>query len=234
MNILAVDTSATSASVCVAQENKIIGEFSINTSLTHSQTLVPMIEQVSEKTGISLDNIDAIAVNAGPGSFTGVRIGVAAVKGIAFSRNIPCVSVSTLESMAYNMLDSECIVCAVMDARCSQVYNALFKVSNGKVERLIEDRALSLADLKLDLQKFSEKIILVGDGAEITFNYLENSLQNVFLASVNNRIQKASSIACVAFEKIKNDETISASELMPVYLRLPQAQRELNKRLGVK
>ena len=234
MNILAVDTSATSASVCVAQENKIIGEFSINTSLTHSQTLVPMIEQVSEKTGISLDNIDAIAVNAGPGSFTGVRIGVAAVKGIAFSRNIPCVSVSTLESMAYNMLDSECIVCAVMDARCSQVYNALFKVSNGKVERLIEDRALSLADLKRDLQKFSEKIILVGDGAEITFNYLENSLQNVFLASVNNRIQKASSIACVAFEKIKNDETISASELMPVYLRLPQAQRELNKRLGVK
>lgn len=234
MNILAVDTSATSASVCVAQENKIIGEFSINTSLTHSQTLVPMIEQVSEKTGISLDNIDAIAVNAGPGSFTGVRIGVAAVKGIAFSRNIPCVSVSTLESMAYNMLDSECIVCAVMDARCSQVYNALFKVSNGKAERLIEDRALSLADLKLDLQKFSEKIILVGDGAEITFNYLENSLQNVFLASVNNRIQKASSIACVAFEKIKNDETISASELMPVYLRLPQAQRELNKRLGVK
>ena len=234
MNILAVDTSATSASVCVAQENKIIGEFSINTSLTHSQTLVPMIEQVSEKTGIALDNIDAIAVNAGPGSFTGVRIGVAAVKGIAFSRNIPCVSVSTLESMAYNMLDSECIVCAVMDARCSQVYNALFKVSNGKVERLIEDRALSLADLKRDLQKFSEKIILVGDGAEITFNYLENSLQNVFLASVNNRIQKASSIACVAFEKIKNDETISASELMPVYLRLPQAQRELNKRLGVK
>ncbi len=234
MNILTVDTSATSASVCVAQENKIIGEFSINTSLTHSQTLVPMIEQVAEKTGVSLDNIDAIAVNAGPGSFTGVRIGVAAVKGIAFSRNIPCVSVSTLESMAYNMLDSECIVCAVMDARCSQVYNALFKISNGKVERLVEDRALSLADLKLDLQNYSEKIILVGDGAEITFNYLENSLQNVFLASVNNRIQKASSIACVAFEKIRRNETMTASELMPVYLRLPQAQRELNKRLGVK
>ncbi len=234
MNILAVDTSATSASVCVAQENKIIGEFSINTSLTHSQTLVPMIEQVIDKTSVSLDNIDAIAVNAGPGSFTGVRIGVAAVKGIAFSRNIPCISVSTLESMAYNMLDSECIVCAVMDARCSQVYNALFRISNGKVERLVEDRALSLVDLKLDLQKYSEKIILVGDGAEITFNYLENSLQNVFLASVNNRIQKASSIACVAFEKMKNNETMIASELMPVYLRLPQAQRELNKKLGVK
>lgn len=234
MNILAVDTSATSASVCVAQENKVIGEFSINTSLTHSQTLVPMIEQVCTQTGIELDKIDAVAVNAGPGSFTGVRIGVAAVKGIAFSRNIPCVSVSTLESMAYNMLDSECIVCAVMDARCSQVYNALFKVSNGRVKRLVEDRALSLADLKLDLEKYSDKIILVGDGAEITFNYFENSFNNVFLASVNNRIQKASSIACVAFERVNKGETMTAAQLMPVYLRLPQAQRELNKKLGVK
>ena len=234
MKILAVDTSATSASVCVAQENKIIGEFSINTALTHSQTLIPMIEQLAEKTGVTLDNIDAIAVNAGPGSFTGVRIGVAAVKGIAFSRNIPCVSVSTLESMAYNMLDNDCIVCSVMDARCSQVYNSLFRVKDGKVTRLIEDRALSLTDLKLDLQKYNEKIILVGDGAEITFNYFENSLQNVFLASVNNRVQKASSIACVAFKKINNGETLNASELMPVYLRLPQAQRELNKKLGVK
>ena len=234
MKILAVDTSATSASVCVAQENKIIGEFSINTALTHSQTLIPMIEQLAEKTGVTLENIDAIAVNAGPGSFTGVRIGVAAVKGIAFSRNIPCVSVSTLESMAYNMLDNDCIVCSVMDARCSQVYNSLFRVKDGKVTRLIEDRALSLTDLKLDLQKYNEKIILVGDGAEITFNYFENSLQNVFLASVNNRVQKASSIACVAFKKIHNGETLNASELMPVYLRLPQAQRELNKKLGVK
>lgn len=234
MKILAVDTSATSASVCVAQENKIIGEFSINTALTHSQTLIPMIEQLAEKTGVTLDNIDAIAVNAGPGSFTGVRIGVAAVKGIAFSRNIPCVSVSTLESMAYNMLDNDCIVCSVMDARCSQVYNSLFRVKDGKVTRLIEDRALSLTDLKLDLQKYNDKIILVGDGAEITFNYFENSLQNVFLASVNNRVQKASSIACVAFKKINNGETLNASELMPVYLRLPQAQRELNKKLGVK
>lgn len=234
MKILAVDTSATSASVCVAQENKIIGEFSINTALTHSQTLIPMIEQLAEKTGVTLENIDAIAVNAGPGSFTGVRIGVAAVKGIAFSRHIPCVSVSTLESMAYNMLDNDCIVCSVMDARCSQVYNSLFRVKDGKVTRLIEDRALSLTDLKLDLQKYNEKIILVGDGAEITFNYFENSLQNVFLASVNNRVQKASSIACVAFKKINNGETLNASELMPVYLRLPQAQRELNKKLGVK
>lgn len=234
MNILAVDTSATSASVCVAQENKIIGEFSINTALTHSQTLVPMIEQVTKNTGVSLDAIEAVAVNAGPGSFTGVRIGVAAVKGIAFARDLPCVSVSTLESMAYNMLNNDCVVCAVMDARCSQVYNAMFKVSGNVVTRLTDDRALSLSDLKQDLQNYNEKIVLVGDGAVICSEFLENSLENVVLASMNIRVQTASSVACAAFEKINKGETISAEKLMPVYLRLPQAQRELNKKLGVK
>lgn len=234
MNILAVDTSATSASVCIAQENKIIGEFSINTALTHSQTLIPMVEQLTKNTGISLDCIDAVAVNAGPGSFTGVRIGVSAIKGIAFARDLPCISVSTLESMAYNMLYNDCVVCAVMDARCSQVYNAMFRVSGNTVTRLTDDRALSLSDLKQDLQNYNEKIVLVGDGAVICSEFFENSLENVVLASMNNRIQTASSVACVAFERLKTNETITASELMPVYLRLPQAQRELNKKLGVK
>ena len=118
MKILAVDTSATAASVAVAEENKLIGEFSINTALTHSQTLMPMVDELLKNTGLSVNNIDAVAVNAGPGSFTGVRIGVAAVKGIAFPKNLPCVSVSTLESMAYNMLGNDCIVCSVMDASC--------------------------------------------------------------------------------------------------------------------
>lgn len=234
MNILAVDTSATSASVCIANENKIIGEFSINTSITHSQTLIPMIEQVMKNTGFSMDEIDAVAVNAGPGSFTGVRIGVAAVKGIAFSRDLPCVSISTLESMAYNMLNSDCIVCAVMDARCSQVYNAMFRINGNCVERLTDDRALALTDLKIDLQKYKEKIVLVGDGAEICYNYFDKSLENVVLSSSNVRIQKASSVACAAFKSIKNADTMTVAELMPVYLRLPQAQRELNKKLGVK
>ncbi len=233
MKILAVDTSATAASVCIAEENKIIGEFCINTALTHSQTLVPMIEQLSKNTGISLSELDAIAVNAGPGSFTGVRIGVAAVKGIAFANNLPCVSVSTLESMAYNLLGSDCIVCAVMDARCSQVYNAMFRVRGDKVERLCDDRALSLEDLKNDLQNYTEKIILVGDGAEITDKFLENSLSGVVIAPINIRTQTASSTACVAFKLISDGNTMTAEQLMPTYLRLPQAQRELNKKLGV-
>lgn len=234
MKILAVDTSATAASVAVAEENKLIGEFSINTALTHSQTLIPMIDELLNNTGLSVNDFNAVAVNAGPGSFTGVRIGVAAVKGIAFPKNLPCVSVSTLESMAYNMLGNDCIVCSVMDARCSQVYNALFRVKGCTVTRMTDDRALSLTDLKLELQNIREKVVLVGDGAVLCSEFLGSELENIMLAPFNNRIQTASSVAYAAFEKINNGETLTADELMPVYLRLPQAQRELNKKLGVK
>ncbi len=233
MKILAIDTSATAASACIAQEDKIIGEFFINTALTHSQTLVPMIEQLSKNTGVPISELDAVAVNAGPGSFTGVRIGVAAVKGISFANNLPCVSVSTLESMAYNLLGEDCIVCSVMDARCSQVYNALFKLNSKNVERICPDRALSLDDLKQELLKYNEKIVLVGDGAELCFRHFENSLKNAEIAYINRRIQTASSTACVAFKKLSEGDTLSSEELMPTYLRLPQAQRELNKKLGV-
>ena len=234
MTVLAMDTSAKAASVCLAEEDKIIGEFYINTGLTHSQTLAPMTEQLCKNAGVSLREIGAVAVNAGPGSFTGVRIGVAAAKGIAFERSLPCVAVSTLESMAYNFLGCDCVVCAVMDARCSQVYNAMFRVSDGRVERLCDDRALSLADLKLDLERRSEKVLLVGDGARICAGFLENSLSNVFLAPVNHVNQTAASVACAAFQKINAGETLTPAELMPVYLRLPQAQRELNLKMGVK
>ncbi len=234
MKILAVDTSATAASAAIAEDNKIIGEFFINTALTHSQTLMPMIEQLIACTGITIDKIDAFAVNAGPGSFTGVRIGVAAVKGLAFTNDKPCISVSTLASMAYNMLNNNCIVCAVMDARCQQVYNALFKVNGDKIERLTDDRALALCDLKMDLLQYNEKIILVGDGAAITEKFFAGELLNVSVAPVNNLIQKASSTAIAAFEQLKEGKSLSSAELMPVYLRLPQAQRELNKKMGVK
>jgi tRNA threonylcarbamoyladenosine biosynthesis protein TsaB len=217
----------------LANEEKIIGEFFINTALTHSQTLVPMIEQLLKNTSLKVSDINAVAVNAGPGSFTGVRIGVAAAKGLAFEKDLPCISVSTLESMAYNMLGNNCIVCAVMDARCSQVYNALFRIDGENIERITEDRALSLEDLKQDLEKYDEKIILVGDGAEITEKYFNNYFSNVVIAPQNQRMQKASSSALAAMKLYKQGKIISCDKLMPVYLRLPQAQRELNKRLGV-
>lgn len=234
MKILSVDTSATAASVALSEEDKLIGEFFINTSLTHSQTLIPMIEQLLKNTKTEYTEISCIAVNSGPGSFTGVRIGVAAVKGLAFANNTPCISVSTLCSMAYNMLGRNCTVCAVMDARCSQVYNALFKVNNGIVTRICDDRAMSMADLKSELSRIDDNIVLVGDGANIFFNFINNELCNIELAPVNLRYQRASSTALAAFEEYKNGNTLTAEELMPAYLRLPQAQRELNKKLGVK
>lgn len=234
MKILAIDTSATAASVAVAEDDKIIGEYFINTKLTHSQTLIPMAEQLIKSVSLSVNDIDAVAVNAGPGSFTGVRIGVAAAKGIAFANDLPCVSVSTLQSMAYNMLENDCVVCGVMDARCQQVYNALFRVNGKSVERLTDDRALSLEDLKRELEKINDKVVLAGDGTEITEKYFNGKLLNVVSAPINNRIQKASSTAMVAYAMIKEGKTVSPDELMPVYLRLPQAQRELNKKLGVK
>ena len=162
-----------------------------------------------------------------------MRIGVAAAKGLAFKNSLPCVAVSTLESMAYNFLGFDGVVCALMDARCSQVYNAMFRVTGEKAERLCDDRAIALSDLKLELTKYTEKVVLVGDGAEIGFKFLENPPGNVVLAPVNIRTQTAASVALAAFKQIKQGGVLSPEALMPVYLRLPQAQRELNKKLGV-
>lgn len=233
MTVLAMDTSAKAASVCLAEEDKIIGEFFINTGLTHSQTLAPMTEQLCKNAGVPLDKIDAVAVNAGPGSFTGVRIGVAAAKGLAFANSLPCVAVSTLESMAYNLLGCDGIVCALMDARCGQVYNALFRVTGSTVERLCDDRAIALTDLQAELCERSEKIILVGDGASIGFKSLAELPCDVRLAPMNKVNQTAASVALAAFERLKAGETCTPAALMPIYLRLPQAQRELNKKMGV-
>lgn len=234
MKILAVDTTARAASVCISEKNKVIGSFFVDTSLTHSRTLMPMIDALLSSTETDVKELNAIAVNAGPGSFTGVRIGVAAVKGLAFARNIPCVAVSTLESMAYNCLGRDCVVCAVMDARCSQVYNALFRVQGETIERLCEDRAMSLADLKQEIIRLAGKTILVGDGAELSYAYLKEEIPHVVLAPVTCRMQTAVSTALAAPEYINRGETLTAEELVPVYLRLPQAQRELNQRLNNK
>ena len=225
MRILAVDSSARACSVALVDDNRITGSFFINTALTHSQTLVPMIENLLTNTQSKLNSVDVFAVSAGPGSFTGVRIGVAAVKGMAMPLNKKCASVSTLEAMAYNFIGENCVVCAVMDARREQVYNALFRVKDGRVERLCDDRALSISDLAEELKAFDERIVLAGDGAELCYNSYKEIL-TVFLAPEYQRFQNAVGVAYAAADK----KLISCSELMPLYLRLPQAERELRKR----
>ena len=232
MKILAVDTTAKAASVCLAQEEKIIGSFFIDTALTHSRTLMPMIEALFSNTETKPEELNAIAVNAGPGSFTGVRIGVAAVKGLAFAHSIPCVSVSTLESMAYNCLGGDCVVCAVMDARCSQVYNAIFRVKGDKIERLCDDRALSIEELDEELSSMDKPIYLVGDGYSITEKGFKKT--KISFVPERMRVQSAYSVACCALIKYNSGNTLTDSELVPIYLRPSQAERERNERLGIK
>lgn len=216
--ILSVDSSAVTASAALTDGDRIIKSEFINAGLTHSETLLPMIKRVMQ--GYSFSQLDAIAVTAGPGSFTGVRIGVATVKGLAFNDDLPCISVSTLEAIAYNFTDENCVICAVMDARRMQFYNALFKAENGKITRICNDRAISLEDLREDIKQY-DRVIIAGDGARLCFDNI--NLDNAFLADDDRVYQNAVGVSRAAYNK----EKIPAQSLMPVYLRLSQAEREL-------
>lgn len=230
MLILSVDSSAAPASVCLYQDGKILADFYLNSGFTHSQTLMAMVESALKISCRTVADIDAFAVNNGPGSFTGVRIGVSAIKGMAYAADKPCIAVSTLMSMAYNCLASDGIICACMDARRNQVYNALFRVSSGTVTRLCEDRAISVADLLEELGSYDERIMLAGDGAQLVFDSLDND--NISLLPENIRYQRASSTAIAAFDKYNRGEALSPAVLMPSYLRLSQAERERLEKKG--
>lgn len=216
--ILSVDSSAVTASAALTDGDRIISSEFVNAGLTHSETLLPMIKRVMQ--GYAFSQLDAIAVTAGPGSFTGVRIGVATVKGLAFNDNLPCISVSTLEAIAYNFTDENCIICAVMDARRMQFYNALFKAENGRITRLCDDRAISLEDLREDIKHY-DRVIIAGDGARLCFDNIR--LDNTCIADDDRVYQNAVGVSRAA----QNKEKIPPQSLMPVYLRLSQAEREL-------
>ncbi len=230
MKILSVDSSAKTASVAVTDGEKLISECFVNAGLTHSRTLMPMVDNALTQADIKIEEIDAFCVNAGPGSFTGIRIGVAAVKGLALCNDKPCAGVSTLESAAYNFIDENCLVSVSMDARCNQVYTALFRCEDSKVIRICDDKAISIDDLCEELSDYNEKIYLAGDGAELCFNAFKDKLSDVSLAGENRRYQRAYGAALAA---IRNENSFSSSaELAPVYLRLPQAERELKLRIN--
>ncbi len=227
MKILAIDSSAVSASAAVLDGAKIIGEGYVNVGLTHSQTLLPMIDAVLSNAGISVKDIDKFAVTNGPGSFTGIRIGVAAVKGLAAVGDRECIGISTLEAMAYNFALLDCTVCCAMDARCGQVYTATFKCCSNGVERITEDCAKSVTDLGADIKSLNSHVIMVGDGAEMCYNMLKD-ICDISLAPEHLRYQRAFGAAYVALSG--KYEFISADRLEVKYLRMPQAERELMKK----
>ncbi len=222
MRILAFETSAKAASVALTEDGVLLGETYLHTGLTHSQTLLAAAQALMEHCGV--DTVDAAAAAAGPGSFTGVRIGVAAAKGYAWGAQIPCYGVSTLEAMALSFGAWEGIVCPVMDARRNQVYNALFSVNCGNCIRIREDRAISIPELGEDIQKFSKPIFLVGDGSFLCYNTL--SEDKLILPPEHRRQQRACGVALAAMKKIAAGDPGDGNLLIPNYLRLSQAERE--------
>lgn len=231
MTILAFETSAKAASAALFREGVLLGETYQNTGLTHSQTLLSMAESLMASCGVAAGDIDAVGVAAGPGSFTGVRIGVAAAKGVAWGREIPCVGVSTLAAMAVGFGAWQGYVCPVMDARRSQVYNALFRVDCGKCTRIREDRAISLRDLGEDVKNLSGPIFLVGDGSVLCYNTLLETVPGLVLPPEHRRHQRAAGVALEAARILETGERPSGAELVPNYLRLSQAERERLERM---
>ena len=226
MLILAFETSAKAASVALHDGNKLLGESYQNTGLTHSQTLMVMAEDLLQQCGKTARDVTAVAVAEGPGSFTGVRIGVAAAKGFAWGAEIPCYGISTLEAMVVSLGAFDGYVCPVMDARRSQVYNALFRVSGGKLERIREDRAISLAELGSELKNLEKPIFLVGDGSNLCYHSLCETVPGLVLPPESRLHQRAVGVAILACEKIAAGEICHGAALTPNYLRLSQAERE--------
>ena len=226
MLILAFETSAKAGSVALLDDTKLLGESYNNTGLTHSQTLMVMAEDLLKQCGKTVSDVTAVAVAEGPGSFTGVRIGVAAAKGFAWGGQLPCYGVSTLESMAETLGVYEGHVCACMDARRNQVYNAIFLAEDGKLERFSEDRAIALSDLQTELEHIDGPIFLVGDGAALTYNTLKDTVPSLILPPEHRMHQRASGVAIVAAKEMAAGASGDANALTPNYLRLSQAERE--------
>ena len=234
MLILAFETSAKAASVALLEDGKLLGESYQNTGLTHSQTIMVMAEDLLKQCGKTVADLSGIGVANGPGSFTGIRIGVAAAKGFAWGAELPCVGVSTLAAMAVGLGIWQGYVCPVMDARRSQVYNALFHVDCGKYTRIREDRAISLLELGEDVKKLSEPVFLVGDGSVLCYNALSEMVPGLVLPPEHRLHQRAAGVALEAERMLKSGGSFPGEALVPNYLRLSQAERERNERMQTK
>lgn len=231
MLTLAIDSSAGPVSVALSEGDKILGETFLNTKQTHSETLMPALQNMLHITGTGIDEIELLAVTNGPGSFTGVRIGISCVKGIAFKRNIPCIAISTLEAIAFGGICYEGKeICAVMDARRNQVYHGSFLIENGRLQRLCADEAISIEALYAQKNNLRDKLVLMGDGAVLCYETFGQC--GAILAPEDIRYQCASSVALAAYTKDIQKEAVDPGDLTPFYLRMPQAERELKKRSG--
>ena len=226
MKILALETSAKSVSAAVVENGAVLASSYQNTGLTHSRTLMPLVDGMLKAAELSLDAMGLVAVAQGPGSFTGLRIGVSAAKGLAWAKELPCCGVSTLLAMAQNLRHMDGTIVCAMDARRNQVYNAVFRAENGQLTRLTEDRAVSLAELAEELKNAEGAKFVVGDGAKLCYTYLTQQGIPCRMAPAALVMQNAVGVGLAAEELAAEGKTVSSQELVPVYLRLSQAERE--------
>ena len=235
MKILAIDTTAKTATAALTEDEKLIGLTILNTPNTHSVTLLPAIEELLSGASVTADEIDIDVCSAGPGSFTGVRIGTSTIKGLAYAQNKACIGVSALEALADNITADNCVICPVMDARRGQLYNALFEKKNGELIRLTDDRTITKDDLKAELEDKGLNVILCGDGYDIAAKTMPESI-----AAKTPEMQlyhNAYSVAVVGYRAFmaateEERKSFTASALAPVYLRASQAERERNEKLN--
>lgn len=232
MRLLAFESSAKAASVALMTDGVLTAEFYQNSGLTHSATLLAMADDLLRRAGLSIEQVDVCAVAQGPGSFTGIRIGIAAVKGLCWGSERPCIGISTLEAMAALHPLAEGILCPVMDARREQVYNALFRMQEGVLTRLTPDRAISTQELQEELQNMPGQKVLIGDGAKLCYNAFGRLVPQTVLAPEPVQLQRASGVAAAAWPRLQRGEGIPAAALSPCYLRLSQAERERLARMG--
>lgn len=230
MRILAFETSAKAASAALVQDGMLLGEAYQNNGQTHSRTVLKLAQDLLENCDLTPADVDAVAWANGPGSFTGVRIGAAAAKGFCWARELPCVPVSTLEAMAWRFGLFDGLVCPCMDARRSQIYNALFRCGETP-ERLRPDRAIAIAELAKDLSAWDEPVLLVGDGASLVYEALREQLPRLRLCPEHLRQQRAGGVALAAWYAAQKGGLIPPGGVAPSYLRLSQAERERLQKL---
>lgn len=233
MNILAIETSSLVASAAIVTDDILIAEYTMNYKKTHSQTLLPMIDEICKMTDYDINNIDYIAVSGGPGSFTGLRIGSATAKGLGLALNKPLVHVPTVEAMAYNFYDTDLLICPIMDARRSQTYTGVYRMDKGNIEILMDQSAISIDELIEKLAELGEKVIFLGDGVPVFKKVIDEKLQvpHFYAPSQCNR-QRAAAVAEAAKKYIDKGVIETASEHRPDYLRLSQAEREAKEKNG--
>lgn len=231
MKILALDSSGIVASVAVVEDDNLLGEYTVNYKKTHSQTLLPMLDEVASMIELDLESVDAIAVAAGPGSFTGLRIGSATAKGLGLALKKPLIAIPTVEGLAYNLYDTKGLICPLMDARRSQVYTGIYRFENHKLHTVYGQCAVGIEEILERVNQLGKEVIFLGDGVPVFAKTIEETVKVPYsFAPAHLNKQRASAVAALGMEYYRDGRVETAMEHKPEYLRVSQAERERAQR----